>query len=209
MTEAVTNNGSRSIAIFDFDGTLVEGDSLWPFLGYACGWPKVAMSMIKAIGAYGLAKIQKRPASECADPRTFMKTYMMHDLLAGKTMGQLQPAVKHLLKRAKWKADIRQKLQDHQTRGDRIVIASGGLDLYLPALLDGVVHDYALICTEMESFDGMLTGFMPAGNCVRQVKAERVAAYLKANGPFADSWGYGNYPHDVPMLELVNHRILV
>jgi phosphoserine phosphatase len=50
---------------------------------------------------------------------------------------------------------------------------------------------------------------MTKGNCVRLRKAERVAEWLQDNGPFDDTYGYGNAPHDLPMLELLNHKIIV
>jgi phosphoserine phosphatase len=99
-------------------------------------------------------------------------------------------------------------LFDHHAKGHTIVIASGGLDLYLPALVKDL-PPCAVICTEMEIKDGIITGEMTNGNCVRQRKAELVAAYMAAHGPFDASWGYGNFPHDLPMLELVKYRTIV
>ncbi|MDD3371960.1 MAG: haloacid dehalogenase-like hydrolase, partial [Alphaproteobacteria bacterium] len=67
----------------------------------------------------------------------------------------------------------------------------------------------ALICTDIGVENGVITGDMIHGNCVRLKKAERVEAWLAEHGPFDESFGYGNYPHDVPMLNLVKHRIIV
>jgi len=54
-----------------------------------------------------------------------------------------------------------------------------------------------------------LTGAILGGNCVRQHKADQVKQTLEQLGDIADSWGYGNFPHDVPMLALVQQRVLV
>jgi phosphoserine phosphatase len=99
-------------------------------------------------------------------------------------------------------------LREHNAAGDVIVIASGGLNLYLPELLIDVPHA-ALICTDIGMQNNVATGEMINGNCVRLRKAERVSEWLAANGPFGESFGYGNYPHDVPMMNLVKHRIIV
>ena len=69
-------------------------------------------------------------------------------------------------------------------------------------------HD-AIICTQIEVKDGAVIGTMVRGNCVRQRKAELVEEYLERNGPFAESWGYGNLPHDLPMLDLLKHRVII
>ena len=46
-------------------------------------------------------------------------------------------------------------------------------------------------------------------NCVRKWKAQMLSEYLGTVEPFAESWGYGNFPHDVPMLNLLKHQIIV
>ena len=45
--------------------------------------------------------------------------------------------------------------------------------------------------------------------CVRAMKAQRVSAYLHHHGPFGETWGYGNRPSDVPMLALLNNKVIV
>ncbi len=62
-----------------------------------------------------------------------------------------------------------------------------------------------MICTTVD----IATGAMTSGNCVRRHKAEMVAEYMASHGPFGNSWGYGNLPHDLPMLELMKNRIVI
>jgi HAD superfamily phosphoserine phosphatase-like hydrolase len=199
------------IAIFDFDGTLVEGDSFWPFLGLIAGWPKTAITFTRGLALCAIYRLHKTKPGK-SDSRTFIKDYLLRKLIAGKKLKDLPPILEKLRTWRKWKAPIHQALLDHHAKGHHIVIASGGLDLYLPALLRDLPH-HALICTEIGIADGVSTGEMVIGNCVRERKAELVADYIKnyqaAHGPLADSWGYGNAPHDVPMLALVRHATLV
>lgn len=88
-----------------------------------------------------------------------------------------------------------------------MVIASGGLDLYLPTVLKAVPYD-ELICTRAE-VTGALTGAMVGGNCVRARKAAMVQDWLDRHGRFEDSWGYGNAPHDLPMMALMKNRVVI
>lgn len=164
------------------------------------GWPRTFFSLIVALLRYAV----KRPGNI----RTFVKDHLIRDLLKGYEVDDLIPAIELL---QSWQKPIEatmEALRDHHARGHHIVIASGGLDLYLPALLENVPHD-ALICTTIEVKDGIVTGRMVAGNCVRERKAELVAAYIEQHGPFMSSWGYGNLPHDLPMLNLMKHRVIV
>jgi HAD superfamily hydrolase (TIGR01490 family) len=194
----------KRVAIFDFDNTLIMGDSLMPFLRYAVGVIPAYAAVVEALGRHALLHLQKEPS----ELRSFVKAFMLERLLKGKNPAELEQAVK---KTCTWQVvnePVMQTLREHHKKGDTIVIASGSLDLYLGELLRSVPHDF-LICTDVGVENGVITGVMTHGNCVRETKAERIKAWLEAHGPFDESFGYGNYPHDVPMLNLVKHRIIV
>jgi HAD superfamily phosphoserine phosphatase-like hydrolase len=197
---------SAVVAVFDFDHTLIRGDSLWPFLACLAGWPRAFAALTEAVFLFIIRYLKKDPAT--ADRRTFIKARLLRRLLGGRNPNSLVAAIEKLQIWCAWNEPIRQKLLDHYGKGHRIVVASGSLDLYLPALLKELpAHD--LICTEVEIKNGAVTGAMPAGNCVRARKADMLKTWLAANGPFEESWGYGNFPHDLPMLNLLDHRIIV
>lgn len=189
---------AKKLALFDFDGTLVRGDSLFPFLRRVVGWRAFSFSFLRHVTGSLAQPLGQR--------RTYIKTRMLADLLAGRTLASIRPAVDDMRDWPIWKRKVQMALLNHHSQGHQIVIASGSLDLYLPALLENNVPCNAIICTEMEVKDGVLTGAMTTGNCARERKAERVKAYIEANGPFDDIWGYGNAPHDVPMMALVHHK---
>ncbi len=189
---------SKTVAIFDFDNTLVKGDSLWPFLVAVAGWRRCVFALLGAV-VFGFASGK--------DKRTSIKEYLLSHLIAGRRVDDLSRAIEKLKAWPK-KREAFNELVKHHESGHRIVIASGSLNLYMPSLLEGFPYD-DLLCTQMEVIDGVITGKMISGNCVRLRKAELVDEYLKLNGPFDDSWGYGNAPHDLPMLDLVKHRVVV
>lgn len=193
---------TRSVlALFDYDNTLVKGDSLWPFLVAAVGrWRAVRGALAAALSipcAWSAGK----------DWRTAFKEGMLRRLLGGAQVADLQNAIESM---RQWPVEkpAAQALREHRAKGHRVVIASGGLDLYLPSALAALPYD-DLLCTRMEVVDGALTGRLIEGNCVRAKKAQTVAAYLAQRGPFDETWGYGNAPHDLPMLALCDHRVVV
>ncbi len=200
--------GSRTIAVFDFDNTLIRGDSLWPFLTALAGWPRSCFAMVETIATFIRRYMKDKNDPELKDPRTFIKARLLKHLLTGYWVGNLTPIFEKLQRWQKWNEPVRQALLDHQAQGHHIVIASGSLDLYLPWLLQDLPHQ-AVICTRMEIKEGFISGKMVTENCVRAGKAEMVADYIAEQGPFEDSWGYGNFPHDLPMLNLLKQRILV
>jgi phosphatidylglycerophosphatase C len=207
MTDA-TRAHESGVAIFDFDHTLITTDSMIPFLALVAGWPKGLLALAEAVARFAAIYLKNPGDARLRDHRTFLKDHLLFRLLKGRPVAGLAPAIEKLRGRIVWNENVKRVLFDHAAQGRRIVIASGGLDLYLPALLTGL-PSYTLICTKVGTDNGVVTGSMPVGNCVRARKAELVAEYLKNSGPSTDSWGYGNYPHDLPMLELVEHRVIV
>jgi HAD superfamily phosphoserine phosphatase-like hydrolase len=177
---------------------LVRGDSLWPFLVRVAGWPAALVALGHALVRVCFSR----------DRRTGVKAVLLRDLLAGRRRSDLEAAARDLKKWVRWIPSTVEALRQHHAAGHRVVIASGSLNLYLPLLLEGVPYD-ALLCTDIGEKDGFLTGEMAVGNCVRRRKAERVKAFMDLQGPFDATYGYGNAPHDLPMLELVQHRHLV
>lgn len=200
MKASPCDSVKRCIAVFDFDGTLAAHDSLWPFLVAVAGLPRCLYAM-----ACGVLKALL--LREDSDRRTVMKEVLLSKILAGRQLKDLGPAIERMRTWPRW-LDSAEALRRHAAQGCHILIATGGLDLYVKEML-GELPYHAILCTEMEVCDGALTGRMLHGNCVRLKKAELVAAYLKEKGPYAESWAYGNAPHDLPMMELTTHRIII
>lgn len=203
MTASPEHPPCRTIAVFDFDDTLVKGDSFFPFLIYIAGLPKVLAVLMVSLVTYHLSA---RFRGE--ELRTYIKNKMLKEIVKGKKLSDLTHVTDRMHKEVLWLDPQLYLLRDHHQKGHHIVIASGGLDLYLPALLRNIPH-HALICTDVGIKDGVITGDMIHGNCVRFCKAERVRAYMESQGGFDDSWGYGNAPHDLPMLALMKHQTVV
>jgi phosphatidylglycerophosphatase C len=194
------------IAFYDFDGTLVRGDSLLPFLSEVVGWRRARMSLLRATQMAVQMHAGRRQLG--ADIRTSVKAILLRLTLTGVPLAEAQAAAERMSGWPRWNRRILDTLQRHREAGRRIVVATGALDLYMPVLLRGLDVDH-LLATRLEVEDGVLTGHMAGGNCVRAVKAQRVSSLLQEHGPFAETWGYGNRPSDLPMLDLLDNRVVV
>lgn len=194
-------------AFFDFDGTLVRGDSLLPFLSQVVGSRRARLSLVQAIRTGFLLPGRAR-GGRGGDVRTMIKEVLLTLTLKGVPLAEAQAAAERLAGWPRWNARIRGELDRHRDAGRHIVVATGALAVYMPVLLRGLPVDH-LLATELEVEDGVLTGRMAGGNCVRASKAERVARYLAEHGPFGETWGYGNRPSDLAMLDLLHNRTIV
>ncbi len=198
----------QPLAVFDFDDTLIHGDSMWTFLALVAGWPQVALAFAETFVHFVWQHFVHQDDRARVDRGTYFKQHMLLRLMAGRSLESLQEPIATLRQGLRWNDTMRRTLQDHYDQGHHVVIASGSLDLYLPELLKDVPH-HGVLCTPVDVANGLVTGVMSHGNCVRQGKAERVTAYIAEHGPFGESWGYGNFPDDVPMMNLLKHRVIV
>ncbi|MEI6559757.1 MAG: haloacid dehalogenase-like hydrolase [Rhodospirillaceae bacterium] len=195
---------STGIAVFDFDDTLIAGDSLPRFLYEVAGLTRTRLAMAGAVAGALAGHGLGRPAG--VDLPGSVKALLLRATLQDLPIAAAHDGARRLRARLRWLTPQLDALHRHAAAGHRIVVASGALDVYLPILLEGLpVHD--ILATDMDIRDGRLTGHLTAGNCVRALKAARVRPLLDAwPGP---SWGYGNRPSDLPMLALVDHPTLV
>ena len=194
------------IAIFDFDDTLVAGDSMPRFLEALLGvvparWAMVG-AVVRALAGHALG----RPAG--VDFPGSVKAELLGSTLAGVAVADAHAAAHRLRPRLVWLERQLQALRSHAAAGRRIVVVSGALDVDLPILLEGRPVD-DILATTLECRDGRLTGRLAGVNCVRRAKAECIKAFLAGHAPTGPSWGYGNRPHDLPMLELVDHPTVI
>ena len=194
------------VAFFDFDGTLIHGDSLLMFIGEVIGRNRARLAFLDALRS-GLHR-HARGRGPGVDFPGSVKTILLRRTLRGVAVADALAAAERLVHRIRWHAPLVETLKMHRREGRRVVVATGALDIYMPALLRGLEID-DLLATGMEVEDGALTGRLCTGNCVRLDKAERVRGWIAANGPFGETWGYGNRPSDLPMLSVVDRPSIV
>jgi HAD superfamily hydrolase (TIGR01490 family) len=145
-----------------------------------------------------------------SDIRGRAKETILRWSIRGATLTEAQAAGRLLGQRIRWRQGVIAALNSHREAGRAIVIATGSPELYVAPLLRaaGIKAD-AVIGTALEVVDGKLTGRLAGANCVRDEKARRVSQWMVENGPFGESWGYGNRPHDLAMLALTDHPTII
>ncbi|MBK1837569.1 HAD-IB family hydrolase [Azospirillum sp. YIM B02556] len=194
-------SGPAGVAFFDFDGTLIHGDSLPMFVGEVIGRRRAALALADAIRSAMHRHVRGRGPGR--DFPGSVKAIYLKRTLCGLPVADALAAAERMVPRVRWHQPMLDVLTEHRRQGRRVVVATGALDLYMPALLRGLEVD-DLLATGMEVVDGTLTGRLGTANCVRRDKADRVTAWIAGNGPVAATWGYGNHPSDLPMLALMH-----
>jgi len=194
--------GERTaIAAFDFDGTITRRDSTIAFCAAMVRPARLASGLLlRAPGlvGLGLGLVPRERAKEALLGAFFhgVEERELRRRAAVWALRELprlvQPAA---LARIQW----------HQSRGHRVVLASASLELFLEpwARAVGILD---VLATRLEVRDGRLTGRLDGGNCYGQVKVDRLRDLL---GDLAcvELYAYGDSRGDREMLAAAQHPV--
>lgn len=187
------------LALFDFDGTITDRETFPGFvratvdrrrlrwgglllapqvIGYKLGWVtgEAVRRRIVAFGYRGRSEREVRAAAE----------RYLHDVVAQ----QIRPEA---LERIAW----------HRERGDRVVVVTANLELFVSAWCEQ--HGLEYICSHLEARDGVLTGRYLGRDCCGPEKSRRVRVRI-ALGDYASVYAYGDTVEDRELLALADRR---
>ena len=196
----------KPYALFDFDGTLISGDSLLLFLVYArkkglCSagnfWQAVKAGLRYALG---LSTAQESKAAVMA----FLKGHSREALLS------FSVAFCEKKLRPRLRKQGLAELEALRKKNVEILLITASPAFYLDPLKD-VLGVAAIIGTRVD-FDqaGNATGLICGENCKGLQKPLRLAEYLAATGSeldYAGSSAYGDSASDMPMLALCQRKV--
>lgn len=157
------------IVVFDFDGTLIKGDS---FIGFASRiFGKLAVAKALAIEMFVLVGWQLRFVDN-----GYAKERVFSRLFKGITLQQLDSWGESFIAdlEARIRPEIMCKLEEHQKKGDKIYIISASLLQWIRpwAKCHGIKN---ILSTEPEiDRMGILTGRFATQNCYGEEKVRRL-----------------------------------
>ncbi|KTD11311.1 HAD-superfamily subfamily IB hydrolase, TIGR01490 [Legionella jamestowniensis DSM 19215] len=192
----------KTIAIFDFDGTLTIGrSSRLLFFKYLVGSSKLLRGLFLEYCQHGLSKIRLLQKN----PRGF---YLDNLLLTGFTQDELQRQAENFIAKTLinyLRQEALERLFFHQQEGHNCMIVSGALDVYLkPWAKQYNINE--VICTELE-FDPLTkkcTGRMLNPYCLGQEKVKQFKKlYMNRNDYII--YAYGDSIHDLELLQYADH----
>jgi phosphatidylglycerophosphatase C len=183
-----------NIALFDFDGTVTFKDTFTPFIYFASSRTRIALGTVllgPMILGYKLGLIAA-PRMRAAIARVAFQGRRESEVkdLGGRYSATLSALVRpEALERIRW----------HQANGDVVVVVSASLGAYLSGWCEG--HGVELVCTELESKDGVLSGRYAGGDCTGSEKARRVQERHDMTR-YAIVYAYGDTKEDRELLSL-------
>ncbi len=204
----MTDKPFPRLALFDLDHTLLLGDSdvLW------CDFLMDQGVLERAVFAPRNADIEARYKTGEVDPASFANFYV--STLRGRSPAQWQSLRQQFLQGVivpRVPQAALDLVATHQRAGDLVVLttATNRFLTELTALHLGIDH---VIATEPQLVDGVFSGTTTGVLNMRGGKVVRLRAWLQARGEQLqqfDSTGYSDSINDLPLLEAVNHAVVV
>lgn len=189
------------VAAFDFDGTMIRGDSFIPFLVRAVGPGRFGRTMVISSPATAQAyRAGRRDASKAVLVRHFLAGYPA-DRLA--ELGQAYGA--QLAQRIR--PAIAERIAWHRRQGHRLVMVSASFEIYLAATGRALGFD-GVLATRLEvGPGGSLTGRLDGPNVRGAEKAARLNAWLadELGGTPWHLWAYGDSAGDRELLAMADY----
>lgn len=184
------------VAAFDFDHTLIDRDSLLPFLFYAVGITRTLCHLAQLTPdfiQYG-AGIKTRQQIKESILTHFFKGREISELRK-KGQNYAEKRLDAFIKKEAW-----ERLQWHQKQNHHCVIVSASVDLYLIPWAKRYGIE-TVISSQLEiAANGLITGQLQGKNCWG---AEKVRRLIEKFGPRAgyQLYAYGDSRGDKELLE--------
>jgi HAD superfamily hydrolase (TIGR01490 family) len=188
-----------NLAIFDFDGTITAKGTYPDFVRFAVHGPRKMLGgalLSPLIAGYRTGLVSDRAMRRAITKVAFWladpdRVFRLGEHYANDVLPRLVRP--HAAERIAW----------HKAQGDRVVIVSASLDVYLSHWCRSVSVD--LICTRLQLSGGVLTGRYIHGDCCAEEKARRIqSAFILSD--YSTIYAYGDSEEDREMLELANRR---
>ncbi len=186
------------VAAFDFDGTLIQGGSVFDYLCTVAGRPAVlSASLVLSPRLIGGALVSGTAADRA-------KELLFERLLAGVTVERAEQlaaefAHRHLARHLR--PEVRARFDWHRRRGDRVVIVSASPELYVRVAGAELGADQVIATRLAQSADGTLTGRYQGANCRGEEKLRRLRRWIESSESDGTRlWAYGNSRGDLRML---------
>lgn len=189
-----------TLAVFDFDGTMIRGDSIVSYLWFARKKGLLSLPCLIRAGLFGAlsqAGIVSRQRAKSA-ALSFRKA-----LSEAQKTALDQAFAKTLINRIR--PEALSVLQDHRVRGDLVVLLSASTDHYMRYVAKDLPVDQLICSTTDEN-----------GRVLRNVRGEEKVAALREllselpeETDLSHSTGYGDSASDLPLLRLLGRPYLV
>ncbi len=194
----------RTVAVFDFDGTLTRRDTLLPFLRRTRGASRTSIALLAN------SLVLARGMVTGGDGRDVGKEAVLQHLLAGQDVEELRAAAtvfSDVVVDRGLRSSVLDRVRWHASEGHELVIITASPELYVGPIGERLGFA-AVLGTRLETdSNGRLTGRLDGRNCRGAEKVDRLRAWLGDEA--ATVYAYGDSSGDRQLWEFADHAYRV
>lgn len=188
-----------TLALFDFDGTITTRETMPDFLRHSISRRRLVIGWIllaPMVAGYKVGLVSGRLIRGILV--RFAYAGMPTSVLAVRGRDFARDRLPHVLR-----TEAMERIAWHQAQGHKVVVVSGGLDVYLRPWCEAQGLD--LLCSALEVRNGRLTGRYEGGQCVLAEKVRRVREAYDVSA-FSEIYAYGDTVEDRDLLALASRK---
>jgi phosphatidylglycerophosphatase C len=189
---------TKTLALFDFDGTISRKDSFVAFMKFTHGTPvfmfRMGVGFLTFFGwKMGLVKSH------------YTKVKALKGFYRGWTEARMMEArgrfTKEVIPTILFPKAV-DRINWHRQEGHRVVVVTASCDAWLGDWANQMGLE--MLCTEMELKEGVYTGELSKPNCRGREKVNRIRQHLDLE-EYSAVYAYGNDHGDDHMLAIATH----
>jgi len=187
-----------NIVFFDFDGTITTADMYSKFLRFSASKRRayiVNVALVPFLILYKIGLISAHRMRSIASFAAFGGRPV--DVVTMTAKQYVDDVIPHFLREK-----ALDQLAWHKHKGDKIVIVSASLNVYLRIWC--AQHNVELICTELAVKNNKFTGFCVNGDCSSNKKLEMIRNKYDLTD-YNEVYAYGDTKEDADMLRIADH----
>ena len=192
---------TKALALFDFDGTMIRGDSIVAYVGFARR--KGLLSFFGYVKTWGAALRYIMGKTTAEESKT--RALAFRQKLNGKERDALDRAFVQEALLPRIYPQAKACLEKHRQEGKITLLVTASTENYMRYVSEALGFD-SLLASPMDE-QGRVRG-----NCKGEEKVKRIQNWLASKNiqpDYAASFAYGDSKSDLPMLRLVGHPVQV
>jgi HAD superfamily hydrolase (TIGR01490 family) len=192
-------------ALFDFDSTIVRGDSIIPFTKFLIH-PRFPKPLQTAYLGWSVLLHRARINTNDEVKRVFARQFSGHKIEEVESLCRL--FCETILSTLVY-PQARERINRHRAQRHLVILMSASVTAYLEMFGKELGADL-IIGTVLEQQNGVYTGRLATSNCIKEEKIHRLRAipdFRQIN--LSQSYAYSDHIYDLPMLAMVGNPVLI
>ncbi|MEM7109259.1 MAG: HAD family hydrolase [Bacteroidota bacterium] len=189
---------NKSLALFDFDGTLTTRDSFIEFVKYYHGSAKLILAIVLHLPILVLFKLGIIPNWKA-------KETLLSYLFGGHDERKFNEKASEFATRkipGMLNSETVELMSNHLSQNDDVYIVSASFENWLRPW--AAKHGAEVIASRLEKKDNILTGKILGANCYGPEKVSRIKEKIDLT-IYSKIYAYGDSRGDKEMLEMADH----